>query len=102
MGRHRAFDIDGERRGLRLAAMARLERMSLAIDHQRIDFDADKNSLAKLSETLAHIHDDYFRLRETISALPNRADLRDLEDRVGERIETLAGRFDRALEKRGL
>jgi hypothetical protein len=28
--------------------------------------------------------------------------LRDVEERIGERIEALAARFDRALEKRGI
>jgi hypothetical protein len=46
------------------------------------------------------MHDDYYRLRETLGGLPNRADLRDLEDHIGERIDALAARFDRALEKR--
>jgi hypothetical protein len=42
------------------------------------------------------------RLRETIGALPSRGDLRDLEDHIGERIEALAARFDRAIETRGI
>lgn len=86
--------------------MTRLERMSIAIDHQRVDFDANKQasaaSLVRLSETLTQMHDDHYRLRETIGGLPSRADLRDLEDHIGERIEVLAARFDRALEKRGI
>jgi hypothetical protein len=85
--------------------MARIERMSSAIDHQRVDFDgerlANQAALIRLSETLAQAHDDHYRLRETIGALPTRADLRDVEDRIGERIAALAARFDRALEKRG-
>ena len=86
--------------------MARLERMSLAIARQRADFDANKQaseaSFIRLAETLAQMHDDHYRLRETIGGLPNRGDLRDLEKRIGERIETLAARFDRALEKHGI
>jgi hypothetical protein len=86
--------------------MARLERMSLAIAHQRKDFDANKQasevSFIRLSETLMQMHDDHYRLRETIGGLPTRGDLRDVEERIGERIETLAARFDRALEKRGI
>jgi hypothetical protein len=82
--------------------MARLERMSISIDHQRLDFDADRLARQALWEILARLNDEHSRLRETIGALPNRADLRDLEDRIGERIEALAARFDRALEKRGI
>jgi len=85
--------------------MARVERMSLAIDHQRADFDADKQAsqtgFARLAESLVQLHEDHCRLRETFAALPSRADLRDVEDRLGERLESLAARFDRALEKRG-
>jgi len=84
--------------------MARLERMSVSIERQRADFDADKQSsqgaFVRLSETLAQMHEDHYRLRETIGGLPDKGDLRDLEERIGERIEALAARFDRALEKR--
>jgi hypothetical protein len=41
-----------------------------------------------------------FRLRETIGALPTRADIRDLELRLGERMDSLAARFDRAFDPR--
>ncbi len=86
--------------------MARIERMSISIDRQRVDFDADKEaseaSFLRLSERLAQIHDDYYRLRETIGALPSRADLRDLGDHIDERIEALAARFDRAIGPRGI
>jgi hypothetical protein len=86
--------------------MSRLERMSVSINHQRVDFDANKQagetSFARLSERLEQLHDDHYRLRETIGALPSRGDLRDLQDHIGERIETLAARVDRALETRGI
>jgi hypothetical protein len=86
--------------------MSRLERMSVLIIHQRADFEANKQanetSFAKLSERLEQMHDDHYRLRETIGALPGRGDLRDLEDHIGERIEKLAARFDRTLETRGI
>jgi hypothetical protein len=86
--------------------MARLERMSLAIAHQRTDFDAHKqateSAFIRLMEGLAQLQDDHYRLRETIGGLPSRSDLRDVEDHIGERIETLAARVDRALEKRGV
>ncbi|WP_158815504.1 hypothetical protein [Methylocapsa sp. S129] len=86
--------------------MTRLERMSLSIDRQRADFEADKEansaSFIRLTETLAQMNHDHYRLRETLGGLPSRGDLRDVEDHIGERIEALAARFDRALEKRGM
>jgi hypothetical protein len=86
--------------------MSRLDRMSIAINHQRDDFDANKVaceiSFANLSARLEQMHDDHYRLRETIGALPSRHDLRDLQDRIGDRIEALAVRLDRAMETRAL
>ena len=86
--------------------MARLEQLSTAVDRQRLDLETQKveaaGAAAKLSESLAQLHEDHHRLRETISALPNRSDLRDLEVHIGERIEALASRFDRAIENRDL
>jgi hypothetical protein len=81
--------------------MARLERMSLAIAQQRADIEAHRIVFARIGETIAQMNSEYFQLREIISGLPNRSDLRDLEDHIGERIETLVARLDRALEKRG-
>jgi hypothetical protein len=81
--------------------MARLERMSLAIAQQRADIEAHKVVFVRIGEAMAQMNSEYFQLREIISSLPNRSDLRDLEDHIGERIETLAARLDRALEKRG-
>jgi hypothetical protein len=81
--------------------MARLERMSLAIAQQRADIEAHRIVFARIGETIAQMNSEYFQLREIISGLPNRSDLRDLEDHIGERIETLVTRLDRALEKRG-
>ena len=81
--------------------MARLERMSLAIAQQRADIEAHRIVFARIGETIAQMNSEYFQPREIISGLPNRSDLRDLEDHIGERIETLVARLDRALEKRG-
>jgi len=85
--------------------MARLERLSTSIDRQQLDLETYKDEAAGaaslLSERLAQLHDDHHRLREIMGALPRRADLRDLEVQIGERIESLAARFDRAIENRG-
>ena len=86
--------------------MTRLERLSTSVDRQRVDFDAHKEeaagAAALLSERLAQVREDHHRLREIISALPDRTDLREMEVRIGQRIETLADRIDRAIEHRGL
>jgi hypothetical protein len=86
--------------------MARLERLSTSIDRQRVDLESHKDEAAGaatlLSDRLAQLHEDHHRLREIISALPNRSDLRDLEVHIGERVDALASRFDRAIENRSL
>jgi hypothetical protein len=86
--------------------MARLERLSTSVDRQRLDLETHKDEAAAattlLSERLAQLHEDHHRLREIMGSLPRRTDLRDLEVHIGERIEALAARFDRAIEKRGL
>jgi len=59
---------------------------------------ASEAAMIRMAERLAQIHDDHFRLRENMSGLPTRSDLRDLEDRVVEQLASLASRLDRALE----
>ena len=72
--------------------------------HQR-DLDAAQSgneaALLRLAERLALLHDDHYRLRETIGTLPSRADIHDLEVRLGERLDSLAARFDRAFDSQG-
>jgi hypothetical protein len=86
--------------------VTRLERMSLAIERQRADFEVEKRTshgaFLGMVGSLAQLKEDHSRMRESIGGLPTRSDLRDVEDHIGERIETLAARFDRALEKRGI
>jgi hypothetical protein len=55
--------------------------------------------MLRLTERLTQIHDEYFLLRETLSGLPTRSDLRDLEDRVVEQLTALAARLDRAFDQ---
>jgi len=84
--------------------MMRLHTVEIAIRQQRHDLDAaqsnNETAMFRLAERLAMLHDDHYRLRETIGALPNRADIHDLELRLGERLESLASRFDRAFDPR--
>jgi hypothetical protein len=51
-----------------------------------------------VASRLTQMHDDHFRLRETIGALPTRSDLRDIGDRLAERLTSLADRLDRAID----
>ena len=81
--------------------MKRIDRLEAAINQQRLDFDA----AGKASETgvmrLDQIQVDHYRLRATIGTLPTRNDLRDVEDHINERIDSIVARLDRALEMRG-
>jgi len=65
-----------------------------------VSASASEAAMLRLAERLAQVHDDHFRTREAVGALPTRSDLRDLEDRVVEQIAALAGRLDRLLENR--
>ncbi len=80
----------------------RIEKWEAAQTQQRADLDdlsgAVDAALSRLTERAAQMHDDHFRLRETIGALPTRSDLRDLEDRLVERLNALGGRLDRAID----
>ena len=82
--------------------LTRLHVLEIATRQHQHDLDASQSetesSLLRLAERLASLHDDHYRLRETIGALPTRADIRDLELRLGERMESLAIRFDQAFD----
>jgi hypothetical protein len=84
--------------------MTRLRTLEITARQQRHDLDvsqsANESALLRLAERLALLHDDHYRLRETIGGLPSRADIHDLELRLGERMESLAVRFDRAFDPR--
>lgn len=84
--------------------MTRLHTLEITVRQHQHDLDAaqsaNESALFRLAERLALLHDDHYRLRETISALPTRADIHDLELRLGERLDSLASRFDRALDQR--
>ncbi len=54
--------------------------------------------MLRLGERLTQMHDDYFRLRERIGALPTRSELRDIGDHLAERLTSLADRLDRAID----
>ena len=84
--------------------MTRLHTLEIAVRQQRRDLEAAQSgnevALFRLAERMAVLHDDHYRLRETITALPTRSDIHDLELRLGERLDSLAARFDRTFEPR--
>jgi hypothetical protein len=84
--------------------MTRLHTLEIVVRQHQHDLDvaqsANESALFRLAERMALLHDDHYRLRETIGALPNRADIHDLELRLGERMDSLASRFDRAFDPR--
>ena len=51
----------------------------------------------RLAERVDQLRDEACRLRESISALPTREELRSLDERMSERSEALATRLDRLL-----
>jgi hypothetical protein len=84
----------------------RLDRASASIEWQKAELSAAKQTqdaaALRLSDRIAQLHDDLCRLREAAAALPTRVDLRDMEERLGERIESLATRIDGVLGARGV
>ena len=82
--------------------MLRLETIEHSLARQRQDIDATRQAgeaaLLRLADRVSQLHDDHYRLRETIGALPTRADLRDLDVHIGERLDALAARLDRVLK----
>jgi hypothetical protein len=84
--------------------MTRLQTLEIAVRQHQHDLEAaqtnNESAMLRLAERLAMLHDDHYRLRETFGALPNRADIHDLELRLGERLDSLASRFDRAIDPR--
>jgi hypothetical protein len=82
--------------------MTRIHTLEIVVGQHQRDLDvsqsANESALLRLAERLALLHDDHYRLRETIGGLPSRADIHDLELRLGERMDFLAARFDRALD----
>jgi hypothetical protein len=54
--------------------------------------------MLRMAERFAQLHDDHFRLRETMGAMPTRVDLRDLEERLTVRLTALSERIDRAID----
>jgi hypothetical protein len=86
--------------------MQRLERLESPQARQRIDIDASRSAseaaMFLLGARLTQVHDDCFRLRETIGPLPTRLELRDVGNHLAERLASLADRLDRAIGHRAI
>ena len=84
--------------------LTRLHTLEIDLRQHRRDLDlaqsANDAALLRLAERMALLHDDHYRLRETIGAIPTRGDIHELELRLGERMDSLAARFDRAFDVR--
>jgi uncharacterized protein YlxW (UPF0749 family) len=82
--------------------MSRLQAIEASLARQRQDLEATRETseaaLLRLAERVTQLYDDYYRLRETIGALPTRLDLRDLDEHIAERLDALSARLDRFLE----
>ena len=80
----------------------RLHTLEIVARQHQHDLDvsqsANESALLRLAERLALLHDDHYRLCETIGGLPSRADIHNLELRLGDRLDSLAARFDRAFD----
>ena len=81
--------------------LRRIDRLEAAINQQRLDFDNAGRASETGATRLDQVQADHYRLRATIGALPTRNDLRDVEDHINERIDSIVARLDRALETRG-
>jgi hypothetical protein len=80
----------------------RIEKLETSQGLQRDEFealrDANDATMLRLAERFAQLHDDHFRLREAMGAMPTRSDLRELEDRLTVRLMALSDRIDRAID----
>ena len=82
--------------------MLRIEKLETAQVRHRDDLDAMRGAndaaMLRFAERFAQLHDDHFRLREAMGAVPTRVDLRELEDRLADRLAGLSDRLDRVID----
>jgi hypothetical protein len=80
----------------------RLQVIEASLARQRQDLDqtrqASELAAQRLAERFDQFLDDHHRLRESVVALPTRADLRSLDEHIAERLEALAARLDRVID----
>ena len=82
--------------------MLRLETIEASLARQRQDLDqtrqSTENVVHRLAERFDQLHEDHHRLCATMAALPTRADMRSLDEHIGERLDALATRLDRMID----
>ena len=80
----------------------RIEKLETGHNRHDEEIEAMRNAndatMLRLAERFGQLHEDHFRLREAMGAVPTRADLRDLEDRLTLRLSALSDRIDRAMD----
>jgi hypothetical protein len=80
----------------------RLQAVDSTLVRQRQDLDlarlASDAATAHLAERFDLLLDEHHRLRESVVALPTRADLHSLDEHIAERLDALAARLDRMLD----
>ena len=80
----------------------RLQAIEATLTRQRRDLDlareASDAAALRLAERLELLFAEHHRLRESVVALPTRADLRSLDEHIAERLDVLAARLDRLLD----
>ena len=82
--------------------LIRIERLESSQKRQRDELDVMRSAgdaaMLRLAERLGQLHEDHFRLREAVGAMPTRGDLRDLEERLTLRLSALSDRIDRVID----
>ncbi|MDE3176676.1 MAG: hypothetical protein KGM15_11300 [Pseudomonadota bacterium] len=82
--------------------MMRIEKLEANHERHQEELEAMRNAndatMLRLAERFGQLHEDHFRLREAMGAMPTRTDLRDLEDRLTVRLSALSDRIDRAID----
>jgi hypothetical protein len=82
--------------------MMRIDKLETGHARHQEELETMRNAsdatMLRMAERFAQLHDDHFRLRETMGAMPTRTDLRDLEDRLAVRLTALSERIDRAID----
>jgi hypothetical protein len=82
--------------------LLRIEKLEISHIRQRDEFEAMRSAyeaaMLRFGERFSQLHEDHFRLREAMGAMPTRADLRDSEERLAQRLSTLSDRIDRVID----
>jgi hypothetical protein len=80
----------------------RIEKLEASHERHQEELEAMRNAndatMLRLAERFGQLHEDHFRLREAMGAMPTRTDLRDLEDRLTVRLSALSDRIDRVID----